>query len=149
MTPPPAPERVPELVLDTNIVLDVFVFDDAAARPLREALASGGLRWLATQAMRDELDRVLAYPQIAARLAFHQRPAGAVLQSFDELARLVPAPAKAPVTCKDPDDQKFIDLAVTARCLLLSKDAAVLAMRRRMQALGAAVAVAWSGSAIF
>jgi hypothetical protein len=34
-----APARA--VVVDTNIVLDLFVFDDAAVVPLREALAAG------------------------------------------------------------------------------------------------------------
>jgi predicted nucleic acid-binding protein len=62
--------KVEPVVLDTNIVLDVFVFSDAAAIPLRQALVDGTLDWLATQPMRDELARVLAYPKIVTRLAF-------------------------------------------------------------------------------
>jgi hypothetical protein len=42
------------------------------AQPLRKALEAGELDWLATQAMRDELERVLAYPQIVPRLAFYE-----------------------------------------------------------------------------
>ena len=67
------------IVLDTNIVLDVLVFRDPATQPLQQALHSGQRRWIATPAMREELARVLAYPQIAARLVFHQRAADAVL----------------------------------------------------------------------
>ena len=44
------------------------------------------------------------------------------------------APPKAPVTCSDPDDQKFIDLAVARQALLLSKDRAVLSMKKRLLA---------------
>ena len=120
------------LVLDTNIVLDVFVFADAAALPVREGLQSGGLDWLATRAMRDELERVLAYPQIVPRLAFYGLDADAVLAGFDRHARLVDVPPKASVTCKDADDQKFIDLAVAHKSVLLSKDKAVLALRKRL-----------------
>ena len=43
---------------------------------------------------------------------------------------------KAPVTCSDADDQKFIDLAVAQRALLLSKDQHLLAMRKRLLAQG-------------
>ncbi|HZY17235.1 MAG TPA: putative toxin-antitoxin system toxin component, PIN family [Ramlibacter sp.] len=123
------------LVLDTNVVLDVFVFDDAAARPLLPALREGRLRWLATAAMRDELARVLAYPQIAPRLAFRGLTAHDVLAGFDRHATVVDEAAKAPVTCGDPDDQKFIDLAVERAALLLSKDGEVLAMRKRLARL--------------
>jgi len=123
------------LVLDTNIVLDLFVFDDAATKPLKAGLERGDWDWVATQAMRDELERVLDYPQISSRLAFFQLAAADVLAGFDRRARIVEVPAKAAVTCSDSDDQKFIDLAVQHKCLLLSKDAAVLAMKKRLAAI--------------
>ena len=123
-------------MLDTNIVLDVFVFNDAAAQPVRDGLAASQLDWIATPAMRVELERVLGYPQIVPRLAFYQLSAGDVLAHFDARARLLPVPAKAPVTCSDADDQMFIDLAVAQRSTLLSKDKAVMSMARRLLALG-------------
>jgi putative PIN family toxin of toxin-antitoxin system len=130
------------LVLDTNIVLDLLVFADAAARPLEGALAEGRLHWVATQAMRDELERVLGYPQIASRLAYYALEPSHVLGRFDGHVRIVDAPQKAPVTCSDADDQKFIDLAVAHKCLLLSKDAAVLSMARRLATLDVLTAAA-------
>lgn len=130
-----SPPAMP-VVLDTNVVLDLWVFDDAAAAPLRQALQEGRLQCLATGPLRDELARVLAYPQIAKSLAFRGRTAAQVLAWWDALALLQPVATKAPVTCKDPDDQKFIDLAVAHRALLLSKDHAVLCMRKRLAALG-------------
>lgn len=127
------------IVLDTNIVLDAFVFNDPAAMPLKQALDSGELQWLATLAMRDELERVLAYPKIAARLVHYQLTASGVLARFDAQARLVEVAAKAPYTCRDADDQKFIDLAVCHQATLLSKDDAVLCMAKRLVALGVSV----------
>ena len=131
------------IVLDTNIVLDVFVFNDAAALPVRQALEAGEIDWLATQAMRDELERVLAYAQIVPRLAFYQLEAEDVLAAFDRHARLTDVAAKARVTCSDADDQKFIDLAVAAKAQLLSKDRAVTSMAKRLAALEIRVRPAW------
>ena len=128
---------IPDIVLDTNIVLDLLVFNDPAAHVLRVHLECGGLQWLGTMAMRDELERVLAYPKIAPRLAYYGHSAAVILERLDALSKTVPAAPKAGVTCKDADDQKFIDLAVQHRTLLLSKDRAVLCMARRLQALGA------------
>ena len=128
--------KVEPVVLDTNIVLDVFVFSDVAAIPLRQALAAGTLDWLATQAMRDELARVLAYPKIVTRLNFYKLNAEGVLAAFDQQARLVDVPAKCSLNCSDPDDQKFIDLAVSHHALLLSKDKAVLSMVKRLLGQG-------------
>lgn len=124
------------VVLDTNIALDVLVFDDAAAQPLRDALHAGTLQWIATGAMRDELARVLGYPQIVPRLAFYRLSSAEVLAAFDRQSRPVDAAPKAPVTCTDRDDQIFIDLAVAHRCALLSKDRAVLKLRKRLLPLG-------------
>jgi len=123
------------LVIDTNIVLDLFVFDDKAVRQLKAALEQGGLDWIATQPMRDELERVLAYSHIQSRMVSYGVCAQDVLAGFDRHARLVDAPAKATVACSDPDDQKFIDLAVQHKCPLLSKDAAVLSMKKRLATL--------------
>ena len=124
--------KVEPVVLDTNIVLDVFVFSDAAAIPLRQALAAGTLDWLATQAMRGELARVLTYPKIVTRLNVYKLEAEGVLAIFDQYARLVDVPTKCSLNCSDPDDQKFIDLAVAHQTLLLSKDKAVLCMAKRL-----------------
>ena len=124
------------LVLDTNIVLDAFVFADAAARPLVAVLEARAVRWLATAEMREELARVLDYPQIARRRVFHGIEAHAVLARFDAHAQLTEAAPRAPVRCADEDDQKFIDLAVAHQALLVSKDAEVLKMKNRMLRLG-------------
>jgi putative PIN family toxin of toxin-antitoxin system len=132
-TQPQAGDRV---VLDTNIVLDLFVFNDAAAAPLKQALMDGTIDWISTSPMRDELERVLAYPQIVARLVAYQLQAGDVLAAFDHHARLVPAATKASVSCSDADDQVFIDLAVAHQAWLLSKDQAVLSMQKRLLAVG-------------
>lgn len=123
------------IILDTNIVLDAFVFNDPATQQLKAALAAKQYQWIATPAMRDELARVLAYPKILARLAFYQVSALEVLAQFDGQTRLHEAAPKAPVTCTDPDDQKFIDLAVTHKAILLSKDNAVICMSKRLLAL--------------
>jgi len=124
------------IVLDTNIVLDAFVFNDPVAEPLRQALGKQELDWLATQPMRDELARVLAYPKIAARLAYYKLSSSDVLARFDQHTRMVDIAPKASMTCSDADDQKFIDLAVQHSALLLSKDKDVISMKKRLLAQG-------------
>lgn len=135
------------VVLDTNLALDLLVFDDPACEPLREALARAELRWIATAAMRDELARVLGYPLIVARLARMERSAQQVLASFDAQAQSLPAPPAAACRCDDPDDQVFIDLAVAQGARLLSKDRAVLVMRKPLAALGVQVAARFEAPA--
>ena len=139
------PEAAPgAVVIDTNIALDLLVFADPAVQALHTALRAGTLRWLATARMRAELARVLGYPRIAPRLAVAGLPAVAVLTAFDALTQGMPEPPScASARCADPDDQPFIDLAVTHGALLLSKDAAVLGLTRPLRAQGIHVMSKW------
>ena len=139
MSQPTAPTETalrPLWVLDTNIVLDVFLFADPAALPLREALAQARIRWISTAPMREELARVLGYPHIAKRMDFYQRSFEDLLRDFDTHSHPVEVAPRAPLRCKDPDDQCFIDLALAHQAGLLSKDHAVLCMAKRLRALG-------------
>lgn len=128
------------IVLDTNVVLDLLVFDDPATPALQQALDEGALRWIATPVMREELARVLLYPHLVARLDYYRLSADEVLAAFDRQAQRVDVAPKAPMVCRDPDDQKFIDLAVAHRAQLLSKDHAVLKLKKRLLLQGVPVA---------
>jgi len=131
-----SPVRV---VLDTNIVLDLWLYQDPATAALLQALETKTVQWLATHVMRDELERVLAYTHIVKRLAFSQLTAQDILAQFDAHVQLMPIAAKALFVCKDGDDQKFIDLAAEHKTHLISKDKAVLTMSNRMARLGVSV----------
>ena len=128
------------IVLDTNVVLDLLVFSDPATTALKDSLAAGRLQWIATPVMREELSRVLAYPHLVARMNYYGLGAVDVLGAFDRQVQLVDVAPRAAQICKDPDDQKFIDLAVAHRAPLLSKDLAVLKLRKRLLLQGVPVA---------
>lgn len=129
----------PCVVLDTNVLLDIWVFQDTNTALLYEHLAQQRVRWLATSAMREELWRVLAYPHIEPRLAQLSRTAAEVMAAFDRWSHTQPEAPRSPYVCKDADDQKFIDLAVTHRALLVSKDRQVLRLTHRLARLGVVV----------
>lgn len=134
------PISAPAVVLDTNVVLDWLLFDDAGVRPLGAALTSGELRWIATSAMRDELAHV-----IGRGVLDHWQPDLPALWShWERHCRELPTPPADPIgrfRCSDTDDQKFIDLAVSAGAgLLLSRDRAVLKLARALRPLGIHVA---------
>jgi putative PIN family toxin of toxin-antitoxin system len=129
----------PVVVLDTNIVLDLWVFDHPPSQSLRALVEQQQVRWLATARMRTELERVLGYPHLAQRLQKTGLLPNTVLSHFDTHAQLQPDAPKAPYTCKDPDDQCFIDLAVQHQARLWSKDAHVLCMKNRLARCGVAL----------
>lgn len=128
------------VVLDTNVVLDWLWFADARLAALSAAVEDGRLAWIATPDMREELRRVLLRPALAPR----GRTPGEVLQGFDRWAQPAAADsegaaATAPwaLRCSDPDDQKFIDLALQRRAgWLFTRDRAVLRMARQARRLG-------------
>ena len=127
------------LVLDTNIVLDLLLFQNPQAQGLRQALDQQQLRWLATPPMREELARVLAYPKIAAVLARLGQSVAPLLAQWDTLVTVVEVAPRCAVRCRDTDDQMFVDLAVAHRAQLLSKDALVLRLAKRLLPLGGVV----------
>jgi putative PIN family toxin of toxin-antitoxin system len=132
-----------KLVIDTNVVLDMLVFDDEHGADLLQALMQGKAVWLVSQAMRQECARVLNYPQIAMRCSYYGKSTVSVLTQFDALSRICPDPVTAPYRCKDPDDQMYIDLALAHCAQLVSKDKHVLAMRKRLGRFGVLVGTKW------
>lgn len=128
------------MVLDTNVVLDMLIFDDPHIPPIRELVARGKVRWIADQAQRIELERVLHYSQIAPRVSFYGKTPEGVMAAFDAAVEYVAEAPKIRFTCTDPDDQHFLDLASQHQALLVSKDKAVLKQRKRVaQNYGATV----------
>ena len=52
------------IVLDTNVVLDLFHWANVDAVPIMDALEAGQIECLADEQTLDELQRVLTYPQL-------------------------------------------------------------------------------------
>lgn len=142
-----SPIESPTLVLDTNVVLDWLLFRNPSCHALNAALVAGDVRWIASAAMREELAHVLA----RGDLNKWQPDLAALWTRWDQLCTEVPAApplgAAAALRCSDPDDQKFIDLAVSCKARwLLSHDRAVQRLTRRLRERGITVTTpaAWS-----
>ena len=116
-------------VLDTNVVLDLFHWGNVDAVPIMAALEAGQIECLVDERTLEELRRVLTYPQlkltpemISERYArYHAR------------VELIAEGEAPPLPrCKDPDDQKFLELAARSGAdFLVSKDKALLKLRGR------------------
>ena len=129
----------PTVVLDTNAVLDWLLFADARMAPLASAVTDGRLRWIATARMRDEFAHVLARGLAATRRADPAVLAAAWQRHCHEQPTPPPAIA-ARLHCRDPDDQMFLDLGLACGARwLVSRDRALLHLRRRAQAQGLAI----------
>lgn len=127
----------PAMVIDTQVVMDWLVFRDARVQALTAAVTSGALRWLVAPAMRDEIRHVLGRgiaASYAPDLAFIEAQFDAYALPVVDIA---PQPLAARLVCRDPDDQKFVDLALAAQARwLISRDKAVLALARRAKPRG-------------
>ena len=139
-------ENIDVLVLDTNVVLDWLVFRNPGCAPLAAALQARRVRWVATAAMLDELAHVLKRG-LGARWSVDDAAWRDAWQRHAEPVP-VPEPARTLPRCSDPDDQKFLDLALTAPARwLLTRDRALLKLARRARAYGVEVLTPerWAG----
>lgn len=103
----------PRAVCDTNVVVSALVFSAGRLSQIRTAWAGGHLVPLVSRATVAELMRVLTYPK------FHLTPDEqsellADYLPFAETIHLPDSPLDLP-NCRDPDDAKFLQLAVGAR----------------------------------
>jgi len=128
------------VVIDTNIVLDLLLFADPSTAGVHALLICGQLQWIATRAMREELACVLTYVHLQPHMQRQGKSAAQLLAAFDAAVQWQPPAAPAPWLCLDADDQKFIDLAAARRAILLSKDKAVLRLRKKLATLDTIVA---------
>lgn len=133
--PAPGREACPALIIDTQVVMDWLVFRDARVQHVANAVMSRAVRWLVTPAMRDEIRHVLGRGVAAA----YAPDLGFIEAHFDGSGVCVEAAPQQPLAgrlvCRDPDDQKFIDLALASRARwLVSRDKAVLALAKRARA---------------
>jgi uncharacterized protein len=128
----------PRIVLDTNVVLDWLLFNDGGMTQIAQTIERRQAQWIATPAMWDELERVLAYRALASR-----NPDVAALHAHwaRHVHMIEATPSAAPLRCKDTDDQKFLDLALENHATwLISKDKALLALRKKALLLGLTIA---------
>jgi predicted nucleic acid-binding protein len=134
----PLTSEPPNVVLDTNVVLDWLLFADPSVQSLAAAVTRRHLRWLATAAMHDEFAHVLGRGLATAHGADSKALGCAFRQHCTEHPDAPPAPAR--LRCSDSDDQKFIDLALAGGARwLVSRDRALLKLRRPAHPLGLAI----------
>lgn len=122
------------VVLDSNVWLDILVFDDPHTRPIRAALERGALEALIDARCHAELAHVLDYPQFQGR-GIDKAVALAALATLVRQVEppALPADARALPQCRDRDDQKFLELArASGAAWLVSKDRAVLKLAKRI-----------------
>lgn len=121
------------VVLDTNILLDIFVFNDHRASDLKQALMNQEIHAPASQKTITELADVIGRPIFNLNNTQQDQ----ILKQWHSLASLVSDDtlASAPWNCEDEDDQIFLDLAYKLKpAILISKDNALLKLSKKVAA---------------
>lgn len=124
------------LVVDTNIVLDLWLYQNPQTSVLKQRLENKKIILLLTQAMLKELDFVLQRAPMLAVLAKFNCTVEELKENLHNCAHLCEVPDLAPWRCKDKSDQMFIDLAWAHQTHLLSKDKAVLSLNKKFKSKG-------------
>ncbi|MEJ7138313.1 putative toxin-antitoxin system toxin component, PIN family [Amphibiibacter pelophylacis] len=133
------PVAVHRLVVDTNVLLDWLVFGHPDSARWLDAVRAGRLLWCVSPAVLAEY----AHMTDPARWADRSSDTGETLDSLSALIQPHPDPSPPLIRprCSDRDDQMFVDLALAlAPALLLTRDRALLKLRRKLAGLGVTVA---------
>jgi putative PIN family toxin of toxin-antitoxin system len=133
------PDRMLDAVLDTNVWLDLLVFNDPGVAALAAAIATRQVRTFIDAFALTELERVLGYR--LGRILLDATDRAQALQRCSDMASLftrstggraddTPLPV-----CRDPFDQPFLELARDCAAeYLVTKDRDLLRMARPVRA---------------
>ena len=121
----------PRVVLDTNILLDLFYFKDKSVLYLFECLKTEKVQGFTCELIWEEFAEVLA------RKPFNQtvEEINLIWSNYQHLFKWqAPQRNNSGIKCSDPDDQIFVELAVElAPCSLITKDKDLLILHKKLQ----------------
>ncbi len=101
-----------KVVLDTNVVVSAAISSDGNPALIFEMFTSEEIKNYTTQEIIDEILEVLQRPKITKRLSLVEREF--ILNKFEEFSEKIKPNVKFDEIKDDPDDNKFLDCAVSA-----------------------------------
>ena len=120
------------MVLDTNLLVSLYVFADSRFAPLRARIESGEWQAITNDVCFEEFRRVLGYAMFALTEERQQAALAAYGAFVTQFAGQPSGPITALPRCSDRDDQKFLELARdSAADWLVTADKALLHLARR------------------
>ena len=126
---------VPRVVLDTSTIIMPITRPGSSHRWLMDAWQDGQIIPLISEETQEEFLRVMHFArfEIAEEMI---RPIANQYLGYCETV-VVPNPPPATPTCRDPKDQKFVELAQQGRAqYLVSSDRDLLDMKNQMDQSG-------------
>ena len=115
----------PRFVFDTNVVISALMFSQSKPRMAWNRARESGVI-LASPATLRELDAVMRRPKLAAYVSLSE--SAVFLTEIGRVVELVPIAERVEL-CRDPRDDKFLELALAGLAdFLLTGDADLLAL---------------------
>lgn len=127
------PLSVPLCVIDTNVLLDLFYFEDCNCGNLKKSLDSRSIQAVG------HYDTFYEFADVISRTQFQLNDIEKkkLLQDWINLHAILDEPLEKESFCKDPDDNKFFNLAkACSASWLISKDKKVLKARGKAKRFG-------------
>ena len=126
---------VPRVVLDTSTVIMPITRPESSHRWLMDAWQDGQIKPLISQQTQEELLRVMHNPRFQIADEMIQPIANQYLEYCETV--VVPNPPPVTPVCRDPKDQKFVELAQHGSAqYLVSFDGDLLGMTNQMDESG-------------
>jgi hypothetical protein len=123
------------LVIDTQSLFDWLVFRNPLCADWPSRLGGAAWRWIYTPPMKAEFDFVAAKGFGERWPVAHSALDDAWSRFAHPVGQPAPLGASLQLRCSDPDDQKFIDLAIAVSAhTLVTRDKALLKLARRASA---------------
>jgi len=108
-------------VLDPNVIISGLLSPTGTAARVLRAWERGEFELVVSDALLEELERALAYPELRRRIS--EEDARAVLHWLAEPATSAGDPKASPaITSADPGDDYLIAVAESRRAILVSGD---------------------------
>lgn len=115
------------IVLDTNVLISALFKRESTSAQILSLWRAGELDLLVSQDLLSELKRVLTYPRIQKRLVYTEQEIARLLDLLSTDGTLLSPQEHINAIKDDPDDDKFVTLAVTGQAsYLISGDSHLL-----------------------
>ncbi len=117
------------IVIDTNILIRRIIKPDSKAADVFTAWEQGEFDLIVSEVILEEYHRALLYPHVQKRHQLTVAQVDQTIEDLKELARIVHPTKKLAVVKSDPDDDKFLECAVTGdAAYIVSGDSDLLAL---------------------
>ena len=114
------------VVLDTNVIISALLAKDGNPARIFELFLNGTILNYTSKEILDEIREVLSRPHFAISLETQSF----VMNALENYSIIITPESKIHAVDHDPDDNKFIDCALSAKAVIISGDNHLLKLKK-------------------